>query len=104
VQSAKISRAAFTDDQIRLRNRVVLCREIVVDDRFRVIEIEGEGCRQVRVDAAHIRAEIGEQTSANCGRQSAADLNDAEALQQFRRCSSLDDAAQLGRGAHRTIA
>ena len=66
-------RAAFADDQVGRRQR------IVCDDRLAVIEIRRQQRRSVRVDAGDIGADIGEQPPADGGGEALADLDNAEA-------------------------
>ena len=82
LQSAKLLGAALTDDQVGGCDRIASRRSIIGDDGLAMIEIGRERRRHVRVDAADIRTDIGEETSANGGSQALADLYDPETLQQ----------------------
>ncbi len=82
LQGAKLLGAALTDDQVGGCDRIAFRRSIIGDDRFAMVEIGRERRRNVRADAADIRPDIGEETTANGGSQTLADLNDSEALEQ----------------------
>jgi hypothetical protein len=82
LQDAKILRPAFADDQVGGCDSIATCRSILGGNRLAIIEIGGERRRPVGADAGDIRAEIGEQASANGGGEAPSNLYDSEAPQQ----------------------
>ena len=49
---------------------------------FAVIQVGQQHRAGARIDAGHLRTDVGQQSTANRGRRTAADLNDLESAQQ----------------------
>src|SRR6202007_780028 len=81
LQRAKLLGSSLTNDQVGCCDRIASLSSIC-DDGLAMIEIGRERRGNVRLDAADIRTDIGEKTSANGGSQALADLNDPQTLQQ----------------------
>ena len=82
LQDAKILRPALADDQVGGCNSIAARWSILGGNRLAIIEIGGKRRRPVGADAGDIRAEIGEQASANGGGEAPSNLYDSEAPQQ----------------------
>jgi hypothetical protein len=73
-QHASVPRLAFADDQIG-RRRACPAPQDHRRHRLSVIEIFSERRRTIRIDTGDVGADIGEQTPADRGRQTIADLH-----------------------------